>query len=247
MDLLSLFAISLVIMAASFFATASGFGFALVATPLLSLFVSPKEAILLIILLGCVLRVINTFKVWGTFDWHVVLAGTLGSLVGTIPGSLILKVFKISELQIFLGVVLLAATILMGREVYFEVRNKPLGRFCAGFFSGFFGSSTSVSGPPLMLYFLNEDMPKEKVRANMIMIFSLGGFIMLLGSYFAGTLSLVQDVWLLVYLVPALLIGTYIGEKVFYKINQHLFRRLALLIVCCGAVMMLVSGVQDLW
>lgn len=247
MDIFSILAMSLIIMAASFFATASGFGFALVATPLLSLFISPKEAVLFIILLSIVLRTINMIKVWGTFDWNVVLVGTLGSMAGTIPGSWILKIFEISELQVFLGSVLLLVTIVMGCDVRLTASNKTVGRFFAGFFSGFFGSSTSVSGPPLMLYFLTEEMPKERLRANMVMIFSFGGFIMLLGSYLAGTLGLVDDLHLLAAMVPALLIGTYIGEKAFYKINQHLFRRLALIIVCVGAVMMLVNGLREMW
>lgn len=236
-----------VVFLASFFATVSGFGFALVATPLLSLFMDAKEAVVLVLLAGFVLRIITMVRNSTAFEWDTVLLVTAGSLIGIIPGSVALKVIRIEQLEIFLGVILLAATFLMGRRIEFRIANKTLGRLAAGILSGFFGSATSVSGPPLVLYFLNENMEKDLMRANMIWCFGLNGTLMLIGSYLAGTLQYVaMEPVNLLYSLAALLLGWWLGEQLFYKLNQHLFRRLSLLIVCAGAVGMLYSGIKEL-
>lgn len=235
-----------VIMMAAFFATVSGFGFALVATPLLSMFMDAKEAVVFVLLAGFVLRVITMVKNWGLFEWHTVLVVTFGSLLGIIPGSIALKVIGISQLEILLGTVLLLATFLMGKEIYFNVANKTLGRMAAGFLSGFFGSATSVSGPPLVLYFLNEKMEKNLMRSNMIWSFGLNGTLMLIGSYLAGTMDhIAADPYLAAFGIAGLLLGWWAGEKMFYRLNQHLFRRIALMVVCGGAIGMLYTGVKS--
>lgn len=236
-----------VVFLASFFATVSGFGFALVATPLLSLFMDAKEAVVLVLLAGFVLRIITMIRNSTAFEWDTVLLVTAGSLIGIIPGSVALKVIRIEQLEIFLGVILLAATFLMGRKISFTVRSRTLGRLAAGVLSGFFGSATSVSGPPLVLYFLNENMEKDMMRANMIWCFGLNGTLMLIGSYLAGTLQYVaMEPSNLLYSSAGLLLGWWLGEKLFYKLNQHLFRRISLLIVCGGAIGMLYSGLKEL-
>lgn len=236
---------AVVVLLAAFFATVSGFGFALVATPLLTLFLDAKEAVVLVLLAGFVLRAITMIRNRRNFEWHTVLLVTFGSLLGIVPGSVALKVISIEQLEIFLGVILLAATFLMGRKIDFKITNKTIGRLAAGFLSGFFGSATSVSGPPLVLYFLNEKMDKDLMRANMIWCFGLNGTLMLIGSYLAGTMQYVAvEQGSVLYSMTALLLGWWLGEKLFYKLNQHLFRRLSLIIVCSGALGMLYSGIK---
>lgn len=236
---------SLVIFTASFFATVSGFGFALVATPLLSLFLDTKVAIILVLAVTLVLRIVTMYRVWGQFDWSSVLLTTAGTSIGVWPGSYALKYFQLAHLEIFLGVVLLIATYLMSKQFHVPIKNKVAGRMGAGVLSGFFGSCTSISGPPLVLYFLNEKTDKDVMRANMVWIFGLGGFITLFGYYQTGNLAVVEDWNLFLSLIPATLLGIYFGEKLFYRLNQHLFRRLSLLIVCFGAIMMLIKGIRE--
>lgn len=79
--------------------------------------------------------------------------------------------------------------------------------------SGFFGASTSVSGPPLVLYFLNEKLPKDVMRANMIWFFGLSGFLTVLVNYFYGNVSGTVDWSLLLYTIPVMLLAIWLGEN----------------------------------
>jgi hypothetical protein len=230
----------------AFFATVSGFGFALVATPLLCLIMPVKWAIIYVLLLTVLLRVLTMYQVWGEFKWETVALTSVGSLVGMLPGSKVLHYIGIVQLQLFLGSVLLLATVLMSLQFTVPIKNKLLGRLGAGFLSGFFGTSTSVSGPPLVLYFLNEQTEKTEMRANMIWIFGITGILMVIASYWAGNLGAVEDWRYLYTMVPGTFIGVAAGERMFRYLDQQLFRKFSLTIVLVGAVMMLYSGIKGL-
>ena len=246
MDLYNLTLAGLIIFIGSFFATVSGFGFALVATPLLAMIMPVKWAIIFILVLTVVLRILTMWRVWGEFNWKTVALTSIGSFVGMLPGSKVLHFISITHLQIFLGVVLLLATALMSLQYTVPIKNKTAGRLGAGILSGFFGACTSVSGPPLVLYFLNERTDKTEMRANLIWIFGVTGVLMVGASYWAGNIGTVGDLSYLYSMIPATFIGVLAGERMFRYLNQHLFRRLSLMIVLVGAVMMLFNGIREL-
>lgn len=246
MDVVNLFLAGGIVFLGSFFATISGFGFALVATPLLSIIMPLKWAIVFILTLTVVLRALTMLRVWGQFDWRTVLITSLGSFVGTVPGSMLLRRISVSRLEIFLGVLLLVVTFLMSRRCTVKIKNKTCGRFGAGVLSGFFGACTSVGGPPLALYFLNEHTEKNLMRANMIWIFGLTGFLTLIVNFFVGNIGTVRDWTYLYAMLPGTIIGIFAGERLVFRLNQELFRRLSLLIVFFGATMMLLSGWRGL-
>ena len=246
MELLMLCIPALAIFLASFFATVTGFGFGLIAVPLMSLVISVKVAIICGLIITVLLRIITMYNTRKIFSWEVVLTTVLGSTMGMLPGSYVLKIFSLAHLKIFLAIVLLMATYLMGKQYHLEIKSKTLGRLTAGFFSGFFGASTSVAGPPLVIYFLNEGTEKDKMRANMIWIFGRSFVGMFIINFFMGNMNNITDWNVLLPMIPAMILGIVLGEKFFERLDQELFRRLAIIIVCVGAVMMLLTGVREI-
>ncbi len=244
MDIVNLLLSGFIIFLGSFFATISGFGFALVAMPPLTLIMPVKWAVVFILILTVVLRALTMMRVWKQFEWSTVLITSIGCFVGMIPGSLLLRRISVSSLEIFLGILLLVVTLLTSRQYTVKIENKTYGRLGAGLLSGFFGACTSISGPPLVLYFLNEHTEKNLMRANMIWIFGLTGVLSVVVNYFAGNIGAVEEWSYLYAMLPGTIIGIFAGERLVFRLNQELFRRLSLLIVFFGAVMMLVSGLR---
>ncbi len=226
----------LAVLAGSFFTTVTGFGFALVALPLLNLVLSVKASIILVLFLALVTRLVNMAQTWGQWQWQVVAAFALGSLVGAVPGVLALQRLPLRQMELFLGCVLLLAALLLGRQFSFPVADKRLGRLAAGCVSGFFGTATGVSGPPIILYCLNEGMEKGALRSNLIWYFGFQSFCSLAFNYLVGNTQAVEDWTLLGAMLPAMLIGTLVGNRFFSKLNPALFRRLALLVVGLGGL-----------
>lgn len=247
MDVITWAVAALGIFTASFFATVSGFGFALVAMPILSLALPVRTVIIFNIALTVVLRILTMYRVRRDFEKDTVALISVGSFLGAAPGSFLLKAVPVTGLKIFLGAVLLLAVFLMSNSYTVRIGNKTVGRLGAGFLTGFFGTSTSISGPPLVLYFLNEHIDKRVMRADMIWIFGLSGFVGLVASYLAGNLESVSEWPLLWAMLPAMALGIFLGERLFFRLSQSLFRRLALLIVCAGGAFLLASGLRDVF
>lgn len=235
-----------VIFVGGFFASVSGFGFALICVPLLSLVMSPKEAVICTVLMNGVLRVMTMWYTRNKFSWRVVAMVMLGWGFGMFPGSYVLRHISLEHLQLFLGSFLMLATLLLSIKFYLPIRSKLWGRVGAGCLAGFFGTATGVNGPPIILYFLNEKMEKDSMRANMVWIFGLGTFASIFSLFVVGNFGFVTSWLRLALMLPAVLLATQLGELFFQRLDQELFRKLALAIVCAGGLMMLFSACRTM-
>lgn len=243
MDIYTLAVGLVAVLLASFFATVSGFGFALICAPLLSIVLPLKSVVIFVPFLSIIMRLATMYTTFKDVDWKVIAMICAGCLVGIIPGSLILKVLPAWALGALLGSVLIVAVVLMALRLQLVIKNKTLGRLGAGLIAGFFGAATSVNGPPIALYFLNEQMEKTQMRANMIWIFGVNFLVTATTYFFVDTYSVVDDWSVFYYLLPANFLGLYIGEKFAKKVSQELFRKLSMIIVAAGGIMMLVSSI----
>ena len=223
-EILLIVFVSISVFMASLFSTVTGFGFALVAVPFLMPVLGAHETVVFIIFMVTV----------------------CGSVLGSLPGSYLLNAISPAYLQILLGTVLVIVLFMMGMHLDLSVKNKTVGRITAGFLSGFSAATTSISGPPVALYFLTEGRDKLVTRANMCWIFAFGNIgtmfsLALSGSSISGDLML-----LAAYVTLPMLLGTWIGERCFYKINQHLFIRLTQIFIVIGACTALYRGITAL-
>lgn len=246
MDILTIVVGSIAIFTASFFASVSGFGYALIATPLLSTVVPLKTTIIFILFLTMIMRVFTMYTTFHDMDIKTVATVSIGCLIGIQPGSWVLNYLSAPTLGLYLSVALLFFITLNVINFRFVIKKQTLGRLGCGIVSGFFGASTSVSGPPIVLYFLNEDMEKTLMRSNMTWIFGFTLLSTAITYFFTGAYNFVEDWTVFYYLVPANLIGVFLGERCAKKLSQELFRKLTLIIVTLGTIMMLINSIQRL-
>ncbi|MFQ9523260.1 MAG: hypothetical protein ACLR2G_06890 [Phascolarctobacterium faecium] len=81
------------------------------------------------------------------------------------------------------------------------------------------------------------------MRANMIWIFAIGSFCTL-GSFCCGYISGWKFDCFVAVCVAGSTFRLVAGRKMFFRINQHLLKRIALLVVLIGGVMTLGSGIN---
>lgn len=172
-DILLIVFVSISVFMASLFSTVTGFGFALVAVPFLMPVLGAHETVVFIIFGTCLVKMIVLWNTRKHFEWHTVAVTVAGSVLGSLPGSYLLNAISPAYLQILLGTVLVIVLFMMGMHLDLSVKNKTVGRITAGFLSGFSAATTSISGPPVALYFLTEGRDKLVTRANMCWIFAL--------------------------------------------------------------------------
>lgn len=235
MDLISS-NIFLIVLFSSFIQSITGFGFAVVGTPLLLFFMEPKQVVSLMVFGALILNLMVIYKTRGKSDPKVIWPMFVASLIGIVPGVYILKVVDASNLKLCIGILILLVSFFMASNYVMTIKREKLATVLVGIVSGFMGGSTSLSGPPVALFLMNQQQDKEAFRANLVRYFCLGNIATLLVMYFMETM----DLGVLrqgLYAVPGVLLGVWVGEKAFAQVSPKLFKWITLgVIFFCGTI-----------
>ena len=230
----------LIILFSSFIQSITGFGFAVVGAPLLLFFMEPRQVVSLMVFGALIQNLIMTYKTRELADPKVIWPLFAASLLGIIPGVYILKVIDPSYLKLYIGIVILLISLFMASNCVVTIKREKLVTVLVGIVSGFMGGSTSLSGPPVALFLMNQQQDKVAFRANLVRFFCLGNIATLIVMYYMNTVdtSILKQ---LRYVIPGILVGIWIGEKAFTKVSPKLFKWLTLSIIFFCGVMSITS------
>jgi uncharacterized protein len=194
--------------------SATGFGFSVVAAPLVFAVVEPEEAVGLLIVLGSLVNVLTLVSerrrprpVWR--ECAVLLAC---ALPGAVAGVAVLRALDPVALQVAVSAGVVAT--LIARRLA-KQRTPAWGGPIAGFAAGALTTSTTTAGPPLIVYLLGRRLEPVQVRDTMPVCFlglSVVGVIALLVT---GTSGAVPDAGLVAVLVPVVVAGHLAGRPLF--------------------------------
>ncbi|GAK02732.1 hypothetical protein JCM19037_987 [Geomicrobium sp. JCM 19037] len=218
----------------------SGFGLGLVAMGVLPLFLTIKESTLLVISLLVVAAATVVIKNAKHIEWKKVRSILIFALLGRIAAFFILSRYgDLNILKTWLGIFL----ILMVGYLLFQSVMKPEKKeptlwiaLMLGLLGGFIGGLFGVGGPFFVFYFLMvfaTDKYKYLVNVQFVtLIVCLFSIVLhavngdfepsFIGLFIAGTL--------------AVMIGTFIGLRLFAKVNNEVIRKLAMFLVFISAL-----------
>lgn len=218
---------------------AAGFGFSLVSVPPLALLLDPVTAVVIAATLAVPLNLWVAVGDRAHVDRHGALVLLVCSLAGVPFGLWALNVLSESTLLSLIAVTVVAGTLLVGLRV-----RVPGGMRAAGGMSALSGASfaaTAIDGPILVAGMQGSrlaDLEPREQRATLAVVFSATSVATLVGFGFGGQLT--PEVGTLVAVgVPALLVGTIAGERLFRRLNAELFRRTILVLLVVSSVSML--------
>ncbi len=234
--------LSLITLAASIISGTCGFGFSLVSLPFMIMLVSPRTLIPAIVMMTLFMNAGILLSAHMHLELKrikpLMLAGVLGIPIGT----LILLYADVFMLKLMIGVLITIIGALFLAGFKRPLSKEGHGLTVVGFVSGVLQGSVSISGPPVILFFSNQDMPKDPFRANIVSYFLL---LNLVGTfvYLASGLLTVEATLLGISLLPALALGTGTGILLSKKVDEKLFRKIALVLVICGGLAAVLSSV----
>lgn len=219
----------------------TGFGFGLVAVPLLTLFLSPKDAIPIVSLEGLAVNFLILYRGMKYADLGRVRLLLGASLLGVPVGVWMLSALDADTLRLYIGVImLLAGTAFMtGFRRRFE--REQLASAPVGFSSGVLAGSISMPGPPIILFFTNQDIAREVFRTNLVLVVTLQLFL-ILPIYAARDLLPVDSLASAGLILPALLLGGLAGTYLSHHISDSLFQRLTLVTVIVAGLISILTG-----
>jgi uncharacterized protein len=203
------------VVAGAMLQAATGFGFSLVAAPLLFAAIEPEPAVVLLLVLGLEVNVLTLAT--ERRRPRPLTDSTLIMLAWAIPGALagvaVLRALPADALQV--AVTLGVAGTLAARRV----RRAHVPAWAAGLAAGALTTSTSTNGPPMLLHLLGRGMTPEQVRDTLTVCFvalaAIGA-----GALFATGDPALPGARLTAALVPAVAVAHLVGRRGFARLSE---------------------------
>ena len=236
--------VMVVIGAAAVVKGAIGFGFPLVATPVIASVLDARTAVLVLSLASLFGNVGMAIRGGGSWPTFRRLAPMLvGLLVGTVGGALLLASLDAATLGLVVGLAAMAFAFVCTARPSLAVPAR-LERYLAlpmGLAGGLLGGSTSIFAPPIVSYVHALHLGKREFVFFVSMLYSFGGVTQVV-SY--TRLGLYETPILLLALATCLpnAVGLWIGTRIQDRIDAFLFRRLVLVVIALTGLNLVVRG-----
>ncbi|MBU0491701.1 MAG: sulfite exporter TauE/SafE family protein [Chloroflexi bacterium] len=218
----------------------TGFGSALVASPLMAWFMPLRAIVPLMALIGVPSGAYMMAVTRRHIDWRETLLVSAAMIVTTWIGMQVLLTVENQILKQAFAVVTVLFTlpILWNRMPTRQRRSHPLATLLVGAAAGLAGILFAVPGPPLVLYFsytMTDDV--DRFRGTLSAIFLSSGLIQTVA--FAGEGMLTPDLLgLAVALTPVVFVGLWAGDWLVRRAPAQRFRWVVAAVLIANAVLL---------
>ncbi len=239
MDLIAVAALTVPVFVVAAGAQAvTGFGFALLAVPLLTLLVGPAPAVAVTTMVALVLTTGAAVSERAHVDGRIALRLVSAALLGMPVGYLVLSRVDERPLRVVIAVVVLALVAVVASGAHIPA--GPWQQWGAGMLSGTLLTSTGMNGPPLVLVLHSRGLDARRFRGTLQATFC-GQGIVAVGIFLVGGL-IAPETWVLAAAgalgVP---LGWWLGDRAFRLLPPERFRTAVLGMMIAIAVASLVS------
>lgn len=211
---------------ASLIQALTGFGFALLAVPLLSLTLAPKTAVVLVFLLGSLSSILTALLNRGAVNWVEVRRLSVGSFLAMPFGVVLLIGASVTLLRVILGVATCAAAfwLMFGQNASQSWAKRPSAPYVMGAVSGILNTSLSTNGPPIVAYLRARGLGVDSFRSTISTFFVLSSVVGLAMLFVGGAVHH-QSLMLFAWSVGFCFIGWAVGQFSASRINPAHFTK----------------------
>jgi uncharacterized protein len=230
--------------AGAFVAGLSGFAFGLIAASIWLYILTPLQSATLIIAFGLIVQGYSVWKLRRALDWRKLAPFIVGAAIGVPVGVTVLTWANPSYVRIGVGVFL----ILYSLYAFFRPAISPItaGGAAAdsgvGFLGGVLGGLTGLAGILVTIWSGLRGWPKEMQRT----VFQpVAVAIFLMSAFWIGARGAVTAEIAKLFMIglPALLAGTWLGLKLFGRLDEAGFRKVVLgLLFASGVALVLTKS-----
>jgi uncharacterized membrane protein YfcA len=230
-------ATGVVVLVAGMVQYAAGFGFALLATPLLSLPLGTHDAVLISVGLGLVGSITMTWSGRRVVDGPVLLGVLLWAPPGLLLGLALYVLVDDNTLQLFVAVAVIVAVIslLAGWRIREASRTATA---VTGLLAGALTTTTGTNGPPIVTLLTAKETNADAFRATTSAVFlALDAVAVPLHVIGTRRSSTDSDLgwWTVLVCAPTLFLGAWLGTRSRGLLTDTGFRGLVLVLLSCSA------------
>ncbi len=216
-----------VLFTASFTQGMTGFGFALVSIPMLSMLMELREAVALGALGGLVVNIYLIIKLRSFVKFFDLKNLIIGSVVGIPLGTYVLNYLSPHILKTILGIIIVVFVFLSVFKIIKQRNISTNWGYLFGFTSGLLGGALNTNGPPILIYFYLNGYDKFKQKASITGFFLIAS-VFIVSSHALTGITSTSTLKNFGYALPFILSGISLGSRAFGKISTLIYDRIIL-------------------
>lgn len=208
----------------------AGFGSAMLFSPIFAVLTTPAHMVALVVTLELPIGLFLFVETRRQADWGLVVPMAIAAVVAMPLGIWLLVSVDQRSLTVAISLLILVfVAILVTGWRYRGPRPMPL-TLGIGAASGTMMATSSVGGPPILLYMLAADHPAATIRANVIAYFFVTLFVLMAMVFAAAPTALGALIDGLA-LYPPMILGVWIGSRLAGRANDQFYR-----MICYGFI-----------
>ncbi|MGH3146381.1 MAG: sulfite exporter TauE/SafE family protein [Rubrobacter sp.] len=214
----------------------TGFGLALISTPILLFVYEPRTVIVLTTMFSMFITGAVVWDSWHEARKRLALNLFVPALVGIVVGVETLRVIDPVYVRLGVGAIVVFSALLLVRDIRLPGADTRWGTLVAGSTSGMLSTSTGLAGPPVVLLLASRGLPKHEFRGTSALYFlpmSVAGFAVL------ALRGLVEasEIPLGLLLAPMAIAGKAAGTALLGRVSERTFRAVTLgLVILTGTL-----------
>ena len=231
----------IIIFATSVVQAVAGFGFALLAVPLMVVVIDLQSAVIISSFVGTLSNLLQSWQLRNNIDRKLTKRFLLATVTGAPAGLLLFIYANQSALKIVLGLSILFGVFVLSRGLELQHVSSWLD-WVMGVLSGVLLMATSTNGPPLVFVLQARRIDPATFRATLNMVFLVSGTFGLVMFGLAGEIFR-SDINVAAFAIPAMVIGVSTGVVIRKYVQQELFKKIVLFLLTTGGLSSLFGGI----
>jgi uncharacterized membrane protein YfcA len=219
----------------------SGFAFGLIAASLWLYVISPLQTAALIIAFGLLVQGYSVWKLRHALDWSKLWPFVIGAAIGVPIGVTILTWANPVHVRVGVGLFLVLYSLYaLSRPAIKPIKiGGSLADAVVGFLNGVLAGVTGLAGILVTIWCGLRGWPKDQQRAVFQPV-AVAIFAMSAAWLGAKVTISAETIRLFLFGLPVLLTGTWVGLKLYGRVNETTFRKIVLsLLLLSGAALII--------
>ena len=218
----------------------SGFAFGLVAASVWLYILTPLQTATLIVAFGLIVQGYAVWKLRQALDWRRLWPFVAGAAAGVPAGVAVLTWASPAYVRAGVGVLL----VLYSLYAWFRPAVKPIAAgptadVAVGFLNGALAGLTGLAGVLVTIWCGVRGWPKDQQRAVFQPV-AVAIFVMTAGWIGAKGAITPDTLRLFLFGLPALLAGTWLGIKLYGRLDEAAFRKIVLVLLLLSGAALIV-------
>ena len=211
----------------------AGFAFSAITGSLLFHWVAPMTAVPLLLACSITTQLFSIAALWNTMQWKRCLPILVGGILGIPIGAFVLQHLNASRFDVAFGASLVCYAAYMLWRPNLKIHQDgggPLAATAIGFVGGITGGAVAFPGAFPTIWCSLRALPKE-IQRGTVQPFILIMQVATLAYFSKLGIFGVETGKTFLWCAPAVLGGTWIGIRLFRRIDDAMFRRILLLLL----------------